>query len=700
MSKKKKNKQTRAERKASKQNPANSSSSSAEKISKKKQAKLIKKQRRHQKLSNVTTTDIIPVHSEKTAETETTFSKKLEEVINTTEQEGKKKGFFGNKVILLNAPDDTATPGKWKRVKANIVKGTVHFSLVFLALALASSAVVVIEMISSARILPRIALASVDLGYLQLEEAKQKLQQAIEKFNSTPLTFSLTSASGEAQNIEIPLADLKIELSTEQTFSNLPKFDFNNSNFTTLIASTVSEKTLHPAYQYDLDSLQDRLEEKFALTGQRASNASFFFDEKKNMQIKPEQAGQVIDLVKLKQDVENNLNNLDSSTIQISLIAELPEVNSAELEAYKADLLVKIESPLTLKYNNQSWTLNLKEHLNGLDFEKVEGQIMLALNDKFFDEYFQNEIFSKIEVPVSNVRIFYDDQQQIQFEGIARNGISVKKDDFRNLLEASINTLDTEVQIPAEETKGAVDAPADLQEKGIKELISVGHTAFAGSTNNRRHNIQTAMNRYQGQLIAPGQTYSFNERLGEVDGSTGYKLELVIKSEGTVPEYGGGVCQVSSTVFKAALLSGLKIDERSPHSYAVGYYAQIDGYGLDATIYPGVKDLIFTNNTPGYILIQSSVEGDHAYVNFYGTSDGRQVRLANYWKGNNRGTGGTQLIPTKTLPPGARKQVEVAHAGFDASWDRITIDKDGVETTENIYSVYRATANKILVGEE
>src|SRR5690606_12401890 len=106
---------------------------------------------------------------------------------------------------------------------------------------------------------------------------------------------------------------------------------------------------------------------------------------------------------------------------------------------------------------------------------------------------------------------------------------------------------------------------------------------FSGSTPNRRHNIQTSMNRYQGVLIAPGETFSFNERLGEVDGSTGYKLELVIKSTGTVPEFGGGVCQVSSTVFKSALLAGLPIDERSPHSYAVSYYAQIDGHGLDAT---------------------------------------------------------------------------------------------------------------------
>ena len=156
---------------------------------------------------------------------------------------------------------------------------------------------------------------------------------------------------------------------------------------------------------------------------------------------------------------------------------------------------------------------------------------------------------------------------------------------------------------------------------------------------------------------------------------------------------------MSSTVFKAALFSGLPIVERAPHSYAVGYYAQIDGYGLDATIYPGVRDFRFLNDTGYNILIQTFTDGTHAYVNFFGTSDGRSARLENYWRGNYRGAGGTKLIPTSTLPTGVKKQIETAVGGFDASWDRVITDKDGIETREKIYSVYRATANRILVGE-
>jgi vancomycin resistance protein YoaR len=146
-------------------------------------------------------------------------------------------------------------------------------------------------------------------------------------------------------------------------------------------------------------------------------------------------------------------------------------------------------------------------------------------------------------------------------------------------------------------------------------------------------------------------------------------------------------------------LSGLPIVERKPHSYAVGYYAQIDGYGLDSTIYPGVVDLKFTNNTPASILIQPYIDGDDAYVNFFGTSDGRQVKLENYWRGNFRSSGSTQLIPTTTLPPGARKQIESAHGGFDTSWERVII-KEGQEIRDKINSAYRATSNRILVGEE
>jgi vancomycin resistance protein YoaR len=111
------------------------------------------------------------------------------------------------------------------------------------------------------------------------------------------------------------------------------------------------------------------------------------------------------------------------------------------------------------------------------------------------------------------------------------------------------------------------------------------------------------------ELLLPGEIFSFNSHLGPVDGAHGFLKELVIKPEGTLPEFGGGLCQVSTTAYRGALYAGLPIVERSPHSYAVGYYSQIGGHGIDATIYPGAHDLRFKNDTPGSLLLQAYTEG-------------------------------------------------------------------------------------------
>jgi vancomycin resistance protein YoaR len=109
-----------------------------------------------------------------------------------------------------------------------------------------------------------------------------------------------------------------------------------------------------------------------------------------------------------------------------------------------------------------------------------------------------------------------------------------------------------------------------------------------------------------------------------VDGEHGYLPELVIKQNRTEPEFGGGICQVSSTVFRAAIYSGLKITARRNHAYPVKYYAP---YGMDATIYIPKPDLKFVNNTPGHILMQASIEGTELIFRFYGTSDRRKVEV-------------------------------------------------------------------------
>lgn len=159
---------------------------------------------------------------------------------------------------------------------------------------------------------------------------------------------------------------------------------------------------------------------------------------------------------------------------------------------------------------------------------------------------------------------------------------------------------------------------------GITSLIGEGRSNFRGSPKNRIFNIKAATKRFHGVLIKPGEEFSFVKILGEVDGDHGYLPELVIKNDKTEPEFGGGICQVSTTAFRAAIYSGLKITARRNHAYPVSYY---NPQGMDSTIYIPRPDLRFVNDTPGHILIQTEIVGTELIFKFFGTSDGRQVSI-------------------------------------------------------------------------
>ena len=166
---------------------------------------------------------------------------------------------------------------------------------------------------------------------------------------------------------------------------------------------------------------------------------------------------------------------------------------------------------------------------------------------------------------------------------------------------------------------------ADSNNLGIKELIAQGKSNFRGSPKNRRHNIAVGVSKFQGVIVAAGEEFSFNKNLGTVEKEQGFLPELVIKKEGTIPELGGGLCQVSTTTFRAAMEAGLPITARRNHAYAVQYYSP---QGTDATIYPGSSDLKFINDTPGSILIWPHlIDKDNLVFDFYGSRDSRQVTL-------------------------------------------------------------------------
>ncbi|MBP9686633.1 MAG: VanW family protein [Candidatus Doudnabacteria bacterium] len=164
---------------------------------------------------------------------------------------------------------------------------------------------------------------------------------------------------------------------------------------------------------------------------------------------------------------------------------------------------------------------------------------------------------------------------------------------------------------------------ASINSLGIQEFLSGGISDFSNSSKNRLANIEAGMNQVKGVLVKPGDIFSFGEYLGDITAEQGFKPEIVIKADGLKPELGGGICQVSSTLFRAVMQSGMQVTQRKNHAFSVSHYYPA---GTDATIYTPVTDLKFKNDTPAHILIWPHyLDKTHLAFDLYGTSDGREV---------------------------------------------------------------------------
>jgi len=241
---------------------------------------------------------------------------------------------------------------------------------------------------------------------------------------------------------------------------------------------------------------------------------------------------------------------------------------------------------------------------------------------------------------------------------------------------------------------------ASLNTLGIKEKIGEAESFYHHSIPGRVHNVSLTTSRISLALIAPGETFSFNKRLGEVSRRTGFRPAYVISGGRTVLGDGGGVCQVSSTTFRLALNSGLPINERKGHSYRVSYYEQNALPGLDATVYAPSPDLKFTNDTGNHILIYAEAFPDdyYMYMQMWGTSDGRKAEILDHRVYDVTGPAKTIYQEDPNLPRGTRRQVDWSASGAKTSF-RYLVTKNGQPYIDETFkTVFRPWAAVYLVG--
>jgi vancomycin resistance protein YoaR len=287
-----------------------------------------------------------------------------------------------------------------------------------------------------------------------------------------------------------------------------------------------------------------------------------------------------------------------------------------------------------------------------------------------------------------------------------RDGLGIEREVFEGFLSKRVRELmaTDEGEVVAE-LPLASDSPAmslvETNDLGIAEEIGFGESYYAHSIPGRIHNVALTASRINKTLVAPGEEFSFNETLGEVSNKTGFQEGYVIQGGRSVLSDGGGVCQVSTTLFRALLDAGLKITRRLPHSYRVTYYELDNDPGFDATVYSGNIDLRFINDTENYVLISSEADSKKLYMTMriWGTSDGRYTQVSDYKQFNYRSPPPPEYIADDSLAPGQTKQIDWAVGGLQTVFTHTIYNADGSERSKiNYSSNYQAWSNKYLVG--
>lgn len=231
---------------------------------------------------------------------------------------------------------------------------------------------------------------------------------------------------------------------------------------------------------------------------------------------------------------------------------------------------------------------------------------------------------------------------------------------------------------------------ASVNTLGITERIGLGESEYAHSIPNRVKNVSLTTSRIHSKLILPDEEFSFNKYLGEVSAATGFLPAYVIKEGQTVLGDGGGVCQVSSTLFRAILNAGLPVTERRGHSYRVSYYEENSRPGFDATVYSPHPDLRFKNDTNAPILINAIADPKtlSMYIELWGKSDGRTAEILNYKKWDAQPAPPPVYQDVPTLKPGQLKQIDWAAPGLKTSFDYVVTYPDGSVQKKNFATNY------------
>jgi len=347
-----------------------------------------------------------------------------------------------------------------------------------------------------------------------------------------------------------------------------------------------------------------------------------------------------------------------------------------------------IETPEGDGHLKRTWTItpeNLAPMLAFIINGKETSSIVPQINEEYLSNMLESISEQVISFPENPRFIFNDDTRKLDLFSKGKSGRTLDIKTSMDIIQNALASGNHQAILSVDYHSPEVSNSSSAQELGITELVHQESSYFYGSDQARIHNIETAAIQFHGLLVPPGEVFSMASAMGEISLDSGYSEALIIFNGKTIEGVGGGVCQVSTTLFRTAFFTGFPIVERHPHAYRVSYYEKVFSNirdsslaGLDATVYIPLVDLKFKNDTPYWLLMETYVNrsANRLTWKFYSTYDGRTMKWTT--------TGPINTVEPKKplyqlntdLDTGEIKQIDWEAEGADVTVSR-TVSRDG-----------------------
>lgn len=382
-------------------------------------------------------------------------------------------------------------------------------------------------------------------------------------------------------------------------------------------------------------------------------------------------------------------------SVSLRLVASTPRVSDTAAAAALTDARKMLDGPVVLTYGSKRWGLTAAKVAGWIAFraEPATGTPTARLTAYLASD----EVSADVAPLLGGIGKTARDAGFKTSGGTvsivpSEDGLALDAADLAKTLATRLVAGERTATIRMRRVEPAIST-ADAQAMGIKSRLSTFTTAFSAGNAPRVNNIHTLASALNGTLVAPGKTFSFNGTIGPRTAEKGYQEAPAIVNGELVPQLGGGICQVGTTVFNAVFFSGLPVVERHNHSEYISHYPT----GRDATVSWGGPDLKFRNDTGHWVLVATSYTSSSITVSIYGTSTGYEVSYT---------TGpwidikpyATKTVKDPTLPVGAKVVETRGETGRSVVVKRTVTKAGAVVRTDSFKSVYKSSAEVVRVG--